>query len=97
MLELYKLAMKLVTKVLLSVSVISIIGLQWPIGFAVGQTVKERALCQQVAGNTTKFKFAASGIMRGEKADGTFRSVYYVDGFKKGMLWSLKNCYEKKG
>ncbi len=89
--------MKLVTKVLLGLSVVTITALQWPIGFAIGQTVKERALCQQVGGNMTKFKYAAGGVMRGEKAGGTFRSVYYVDGFKKGMLWSLKNCYEKKG
>lgn len=89
--------MKLMSKTLLSVSAIGLFALQWPIGFAVGQTVKERALCQQVAGSTTKFKFAAGGVMRGEKADGTLRSVYYVDGFKKGMLWSLKNCYEKRG
>lgn len=89
--------MKLLTKFCLGIGVVSIIALQWPIGFAIGQTVKERALCEQVAGNTTKFKYAAGGVMRGEKANGTFRSVYYVDGFKKGMLWSLKNCYDKKG
>jgi len=88
---------KMTKKVVLVGSVITIIALQWPIGFAVGQTIKDRDLCKLVSGNKTTFKFAAGGVMRGEKADGTFRSNYYVDGFKKGMLWSLKNCYENKG
>jgi len=88
--------MKKVFKILSVTSIVAVIALQWPIGFAVGQTVKERSLCQLVSGNLTKFKFAAGGVMRGEKAEGTFRSTYYVDGFKKGMLWSLKNCYEMK-
>ncbi len=89
--------MKKRTKILLASSFAAVAALQWPIGFAVGQTVKDRALCQVVAGNTTKFRYAAGGVMRGEKADGTLRNDYYVDGFKKGMLWSLKNCYEMKG
>jgi len=54
-------------------------------------------LCQLVAGNVAKLKFAAGGVMRGEKAEDTVRSTYYVDGFRKGMLWLLKNCYEMKG
>jgi len=88
--------MKKLTEILSVSSIIAVVVLQWPIGFAVGQTVKARALCQLVAGNSTQFKFAAGGVIRGEKADGTFRSQYYVDGFKKGMLWSLKNCYDQK-
>lgn len=88
--------MKTSTKIIMPLSVLAIISLQWPIGFAVGQTVKNRGLCEDVSGNQTKFKFAAGGVMRGEKADGTLRSDYYVDGLKKGMLWSLKNCFEMK-
>jgi len=89
--------MKKVFENLSVTSIVAVVTLQWPIGFAVGQTVKNRSLCQLVAGNITKFKFAAGGVMRGEKAEGTLRCTYYVDGFRKGMLWSLKNCYEMKG
>jgi hypothetical protein len=71
------------------------IGAQWPVGFAQGYQVKNRSLCQQVNNNTKNFRFAAGGIMRGEKADGTFRTQWYVDGLKNGMLFSLKGCYEK--
>jgi len=71
-----------------------LIGGQWPIGFALGYQVKNRAMCQQVQGNAIQFRYAAGGIMRGEKAKGTFRTQWYVDGLKKGMLFSLKGCYD---
>jgi hypothetical protein len=51
-------------------------------------------MCQQVQGNAIQFRYAAGGIMRGEKAEGTFRTQWYVDGLKKGMLFSLKGCYD---
>jgi hypothetical protein len=82
--------------VLISTTALLLIGGQWPIGFAKGYQVKERAMCQQVQNNAVKFRYAAGGIMRGEKADGTFRTQWYVDGLKKGMLFSLKGCFDNK-
>ena len=81
------------------VALISLVGLllvggQWPVGFAKGYQIKNRAMCEHVQDNAVKFRFAAGGIMRGEKAKGTFRTQWYVDGLKKGMLFSLKGCYE---
>ncbi|WP_161805656.1 hypothetical protein [Pseudoalteromonas sp. P1-9] len=52
--------------------------------------MKERELCQKVKGNV---KYTAGGIMRGENAEGTLRTSFYVDGLKKGMLFSLKQCF----
>ena len=84
-------------KVIVSSLVIAtVFGAMWPIGFAKGYQVKERDLCEKVKGNATLFKFTAGGIMRGEKAEGTLRSELYVDGLKKGMLFSLKQCFDNK-
>lgn len=74
--------------------VVGLIAAMWPVGFAVGYQVKERELCQKVKGNKVLFKFTAGGIMRGENAEGTLRSSLYVDGLKKGMLFSLKQCFD---
>jgi len=68
--------------------------IQWPVGFASGYTIKNRVTCQLVKERTIPFKYTAGGIMRGEKSSGTFRSEWYVDGLKKGMLFSLKGCYD---
>lgn len=77
-----------------SIALVAVVGVIWPMGFAVGYTVKERQICQKVKGNTPLFRYTAGGIMRGEKAQGTLRSSLYVDGLKKGMLFSLKQCHE---
>lgn len=74
--------------------VVGLMAAMWPAGFAVGYQVKERELCQKVKGNKVLFKFTAGGIMRGETAEGTLRSSLYVDGLKKGMLFSLKQCFD---
>lgn len=74
----------------------TLVGSMWPAGFAKGYQVKNRDLCQKVQGNPTLFKFTAGGIMRGEQAGGTLRSGLYVDGLKKGMLFSLKQCFDSK-
>ncbi|WP_372771227.1 hypothetical protein [Pseudoalteromonas sp.] len=66
----------------------------WPSGFAIGYQVKERELCQKVQGNGVFFRYTAGGILRGENAEGTLRSRLYVDGLKKGMLFSLKQCFD---
>ena len=72
-------------------------GLQWPIGFAKGYTVKDRAICSYIGDSAVRFKFTAGGILRGEKSSGTLQSSWYVDGLQKGMLFSLKsNCYTGK-
>jgi hypothetical protein len=79
---------------LITVTLLLLVGGQWPVGFAQGYQVKNRAMCQQVQGDMINFRYAAGGIMRGEKADGTFRTKWYVDGLKKGMLFSLKGCFD---
>ncbi len=81
---------------LITVAVLLCVVGQWPIGFAQGYQVKNRAMCQQVKENSVQFRYAAGGIMRGEKATGTFRTQWYVDGLKKGMLFSLKGCFDNK-
>lgn len=68
--------------------------IQWPVGFASGYTIKNRVTCQLVKNRTIPFRYTAGGIMRGEKAAGTLRTEWYVDGLKKGMLFSLKGCYD---
>ncbi|MFY8349822.1 hypothetical protein AAEU29_04740 [Pseudoalteromonas sp. SSM20] len=80
--------------VILMLTVVGMLVAMWPVGFAVGYQVKERELCQKVRGNKVLFKFTAGGIMRGETAEGTLRSSLYVDGLKKGMLFSLKQCFD---
>lgn len=80
--------------VIFTLAVVGILVAMWPAGFAVGYQVKERELCQKVKGNKVLFKFTAGGIMRGETAEGTLRSSLYVDGLKKGMLFSLKQCFD---
>lgn len=80
--------------VILMLTVVGMLVAMWPAGFAVGYQVKERELCQKVKGNKVLFKFTAGGIMRGETAEGTLRSSLYVDGLKKGMLFSLKQCFD---
>lgn len=80
--------------VILMLTVVGIMVAMWPAGFAVGYQVKERELCHKVKGNKVLFKFTAGGIMRGETAEGTLRSRLYVDGLKKGMLFSLKQCFD---
>ncbi|MCF6458557.1 hypothetical protein [Pseudoalteromonas sp. MMG024] len=80
--------------VIFTLAVVGILIAMWPAGFAVGYQVKERELCQKVKGNKVLFKFTAGGIMRGETAEGTLRSSLYVDGLKKGMLFSLKQCFD---
>ena len=85
--------MKKTKIVLIAVTSLLLIGGQWPAGFATGYQVKDRAMCQQVKNSTKDFRYAAGGIMRGEKAKGTFRTQWYVDGLKKGMLFSLNNCF----
>ena len=77
-------------------AVATLVGAMWPAGFAKGYQVKNRDLCEKVQGNPTLFKFTAGGIMRGEQAEGTLRSGLYVDGLKKGMLFSLKQCFDRK-
>ena len=81
---------------IITVTTLLLVGAQWPVGFAKGYQVKNRALCVQVKENTTQFRYAAGGIMRGEKAAGTMRTQWYVDGLKKGMLFSLKGCFDNK-
>jgi hypothetical protein len=81
---------------LITVITLLLVGGQWPVGFAKGYQVKNRAMCQQVKEHPVKFRYAAGGIMRGEKAKGTFRTQWYVDGLKKGMLFSLKGCFDDK-
>ena len=78
------------------VMLVTLFAALWPVGFAVGYQVKERELCQKVQGNDVLFKYTAGGILRGESADGTLRSRLYVDGLKKGMLFSLKQCFDNK-
>ena len=80
--------------VILMLTVVGMLVAMWPAGFAVGYQVKERELCQKVRGNKVLFKFTAGGIVRGETAEGTLRSSLYVDGLKKGMLFSLKQCFD---
>lgn len=85
---------KVMKKVFISGAiVVGLMAAMWPWGFAVGYQVKERELCQKVEGNDALFKYTAGGIMRGENAEGTLRTSLYVDGLKKGMLFSLKQCF----
>lgn len=79
------------------IAVSSIVGTMWPAGFAVGYGIKDREMCQKVKGQQQFFRYTAGGIMRGEVAKGTLRPAWYVDGLKKGMLYSLKQCFEQAG
>lgn len=77
-------------------SIISIVYLlQWPYAFAKGYTIKDREICTAILAGDVPFRYTAGGIMRGEKAKGSLNSSWYVDGLKKGMLFSLKkNCFK---
>jgi hypothetical protein len=75
----------------------AIYALQWPFAFAKGYTVKNRSICTAIQAGTVPFKYTAGGIMRGEKSSGTLNTSWYIDGLKKGMLYSLKkNCFDVK-
>ena len=75
-------------------TVVIFFSVQWPVGFAKGYQIKEREICELVKGNPTRFKFAAGGIMRGENHEGKLQTRWYSDGLKKGMLYSLKQCFD---
>ena len=83
-------------KTIIATLIISAVyALQWPYAFAKGYTVKDRKICGAILAGDVPFRYTAGGIMRGESAKGTLNTQWYVDGLKKGMLFSLKkNCFK---
>jgi len=81
--------------IIITITITVIYALQWPYAFAKGYTIKDRQICSAILVGDVPFRYTAGGIMRGEKATGTLKSQWYVDGLKKGMLFSLKkNCFK---
>lgn len=79
----------------ITIIISAIYALQWPYAFAKGYTIKDRQICSALLAGDVPFRYTAGGIMRGEKAKGTLKSQWYIDGLKKGMLFSLKkNCFK---
>lgn len=77
------------------ITVTSIYALQWPYAFAKGYTIKDRQICTAILAGNVPFRYTAGGIMRGESAKGSLYTHWYVDGLKKGMLFSLKkHCFK---
>ncbi|WP_448549929.1 hypothetical protein [Thalassotalea fusca] len=68
--------------------------LQWPVGFGKGYQIKDRELCELVTTNPNTFKYAAGAIIKGESHEGRLQTRWYSDGLKKGMLYSLKQCFD---
>mgnify|MGYP006091451559 CR=1 FL=1 len=69
------------------------LALQYPVGFAFGQTVKDREMCEHVQKSTDSFRYTMGGIMRNDPFNNPI-TYYYRVGEKDGQLWALKGCFD---
>ena len=94
--------MKTYQKILLVLAVPFYLVIQAPLGFYDGYTIKDRQMCADVTSGEISMRSAATGVMRegGMGSAGIimypFETNLHKEWRHKGMLYSLKACFDKR-